>query len=300
MEALIEKAKVLQEALPYIREFHGKVFVVKYGGSAMTQEHLRESFAKDIVLLKYVGINVVIVHGGGPQISATLERFGIKPKFVGGMRKTDEETMHVVEMVLSGDVNKDIVALINRHSGEKVYAVGISGRDGRLLKAVKLNKEKYFRELGLPPPEDDVGYVGEVVGVNVELINSLIERNFIPVIAPVGVGDEGEAYNINADVAASEIARHIRAEKLIFLTDTEGVKDEEGKLISSLSERKAKELIERGIIREGMIPKVRSALKALESGVRKVHIVDGRVQHSLLLEVFTQKGIGTEIVHSQT
>ena len=300
MEVLIEKAKVLQEALPYIREFHGKVFVVKYGGSAMTQEHLRESFAKDIVLLKYVGINVVIVHGGGPQISATLERFGIKPKFVGGMRKTDEETMHVVEMVVSGDVNKDIVALINRHSGEKVYAVGISGRDGRLLKAVKLNKEKYFRELGLPPPEDDVGYVGEVVGVNVELINSLIERNFIPVIAPVGVGDEGEAYNINADVAASEIARHIRAEKLIFLTDTEGVKDEEGKLISSLSERKAKELIERGIIREGMIPKVRSALKALESGVRKVHIVDGRVQHSLLLEVFTQKGIGTEIVHSQT
>ncbi len=300
MEALIEKAKVLQEALPYIREFHGKVFVVKYGGSAMTQEHLRESFAKDIVLLKYVGINVVIVHGGGPQISATLERFGIKPKFVGGMRKTDEETMHVVEMVLSGDVNKDIVALINRHSGEKVYAVGISGRDGRLLKAVKLNKDRYFKELGLSPPEDDVGYVGEVVGVNVELINSLIERNFIPVIAPVGVGDEGEAYNINADVAASEIARHIRAEKLIFLTDTEGVKDEEGKLISSLSERKAKELIERGIIREGMIPKVRSALKALESGVRKVHIVDGRVQHSLLLEVFTQKGIGTEIVHSQT
>ena len=300
METLVEKAKVLHEALPYIREFHGKVFVIKYGGSAMTREELRESFAKDVVLLKYVGINVVIVHGGGPQISTTLERFGIKPRFVGGMRKTDEETMHVVEMVLSGDVNKDIVALINRHSGEKVYAVGISGRDGRLLRAVKLNKERYFREIGLPPPSEDVGYVGEIVGVNVDLINSLIERNFIPVIAPVGVGEKGEAYNINADIAASEIARHIRAEKLIFLTDTEGVKDEEGELISSLSESMARELIEKGVIREGMIPKVKSALKALESGVRKVHIIDGRVQHSLLLEIFTQEGIGTEIVHSQT
>ena len=300
MEAFIEKAKVLQEALPYIREFHGKVFVVKYGGSAMTREHLRESFAKDVVLLRYVGINVVIVHGGGPQISETLERFGIKPKFVGGMRKTDEETMHVVEMVLSGDINKDIVALINRHSGEKVYAVGISGRDGKLLRAIKLNKEKYFGELGLPVPEEDVGYVGEVVGVNSELINSLMEKNFIPVIAPVGVGDRGEAYNINADMAASEIARHLKAEKLIFLTDTEGVKDERGNLIPSLSEGKARELVEKGVIREGMIPKVRSALRALEGGVRKVHIVDGRVQHSLLLEIFTQEGIGTEIVHSQT
>ncbi len=300
METLVGKAKVLHEALPYIREFHGKVFVIKYGGSAMTREELRESFAKDVVLLKYVGINVVIVHGGGPQISTTLERFGIKPRFVGGMRKTDEETMHVVEMVLSGDVNKDIVALINRHSGEKVYAVGISGRDGRLLRAVKLNKERYFREIGLPPPSEDVGYVGEIVGVNVDLINSLIERNFIPVIAPVGVGEQGEAYNINADIAASEIARYIKAEKLIFLTDTEGVKDEKGELISSLSESKARELIEKGVIREGMIPKVKSALKALESGVRKVHIIDGRIQHSLLLEIFTQEGIGTEIVHLQT
>ena len=300
MEILVEKAKVLHEALPYIREFHGKVFVIKYGGSAMTREDLRESFAKDVVLLKYVGINVVIVHGGGPQISETLERFGIKPRFVGGMRKTDEETMHVVEMVLSGDVNKDIVALINRHSGEKVYAVGISGRDGRLLRAVKLDKDRYFKELGLPPPSEDVGYVGEIVDVNVDLINSLIEKNFIPVIAPVGVGEKGEAYNINADMAASEVARHLRAEKLIFLTDTEGVKDEEGRLISSLSEDRAKDLIERGVIREGMIPKVKAALRALEGGVRKVHIIDGRLQHSLLLEIFTQEGIGTEIVHSQT
>ncbi len=300
MEILVEKAKVLHEALPYIREFHGKVFVIKYGGSAMTREDLRESFAKDVVLLKYVGINVVIVHGGGPQISETLERFGIKPRFVGGMRKTDEETMHVVEMVLSGDVNKDIVALINRHSGEKVYAVGISGRDGRLLRAVKLDKDRYFKELGLPPPSEDVGYVGEIVDVNVDLINSLIEKNFIPVIAPVGVGEKGEAYNINADMAASEVARHLRAEKLIFLTDTEGVKDKEGRLISSLSEDRAKYLIEKGVIREGMIPKVKAALRALEGSVRKVHIIDGRLQHSLLLEIFTQEGIGTEIVHSQT
>ncbi len=300
MERLVEKAKVLQEALPYIREFHGKVFVVKYGGSAMTREELRESFARDIVLLKYVGIDVVVVHGGGPQISLALERFGIKPKFVGGMRKTDEETMHVVEMVLSGDVNKDIVALINRYSGKNVYAVGISGRDGRLLRAKKLDKERYFRELGLPVPEEEVGFVGEVIEVNSELILSLIERDFIPVIAPVGVGEEGEAYNINADVAASEIARHLKAEKLIFLTDTEGVKDAEGRLLSSLSKEEARRLIETGVIREGMIPKVRSALRAMESGVRKVHIIDGRVQHSLLLEIFTEAGIGTEIVHSQT
>lgn len=300
MEKLIEKAKVLQEALPYIKEFHGKVFVVKYGGSAMNLEELRDSFAKDVVLLKYVGINVVIVHGGGPQISRTLERFGIKPKFVGGMRKTDEETMHIVEMVLSGDINKDIVALINRHSGKNIYAVGLSGRDGRLLKAVKLNKEMYFKELGLPVPQEDIGYVGEIVDVNSELITSLIEKNFIPVIAPVGVGDEGEAYNVNADIAASEIAKALRAEKLIFMTDTEGVKDEKGKLISSLSQKRAQRLIEAGVIREGMIPKVRSALRAMEAGVGKVHIIDGRVQHSLLLEVFTQEGIGTEIVHSQT
>ncbi len=296
MEALVEKAKVLQEALPYIRDFHGKVFVIKYGGSAMTKENLRDSFAKDVVLLKYVGIKVVIVHGGGPQISRTLERLGIKSKFVGGMRKTDEETMHVVEMVLSGDVNKDIVALINRHSGEKVYAVGLSGRDGRLLKVKKLDKEKYFKELGLPVPEEDIGYVGEVVSVNSELILSLIEKNFIPVIAPVGVGSGGEAYNVNADIAASEMAKALKAEKLIFLTDTEGVKDREGKLISTLSTNKAMELIESRIIREGMIPKVRSAVEALRSGVKKVHIIDGRIEHSLLLEVFTEKGIGTEIL----
>ncbi len=296
MRELIEKAKVLQEALPYIREFHGKIFVIKYGGSAMTEESLRESFARDVVLLKYVGIKVVIVHGGGPQISKTLERFGIKPKFVAGIRKTDEETMHVVEMVLSGDINKDIVALINRFSGEKVYAVGISGRDGRLLRAKKMDKDRFFRELNLPVPEEDIGYVGEVVGVNTDLIMSLIERDFIPVIAPIGVGDEGEAYNINADIASAEVAIGLKAQKLIFMTDTGGVKDERGELISSLRSEEAKRLIERGIIREGMIPKVKSALRAVSEGVGKVHIIDGRVRHSLLLEIFTEEGIGTEIL----
>lgn len=261
----------------------------------MHDEELRESFARDVVLLKYVGINPVIVHGGGPQISKTLEKFGIKPKFVGGMRKTDEETMHVVEMVLSGDINKDIVALINRYSGEKIYAVGLSGRDGRLLKAKKLDKERYFSELGLPVPEEDIGFVGEIVDVNEELIFTLLSHNFIPVIAPVGVGEEGEAYNVNADLAASEIAGEIKAEKLIYLTDTKGVLDEKGELISSLSKDKAEELIKKGVIREGMIPKVRSALRALEKGVKKVHIIDGRVKHSILLEVFTKEGVGTEI-----
>ncbi len=297
MERLIEKAKVLQEALPYIRKFHRKVFVIKYGGSAMNKEELRESFAKDVVLLKYVGINVVIVHGGGPQISLTLEKFGVKPKFVGGIRKTDEGTMHVVEMVLSGDINKDIVALINTYSGKDIYAVGLSGRDGRLLKAKKLNKERYFSELGLPVPEEDVGYVGEVVEVNTNLINSLMTSNYIPVIAPVGVGEKGEAYNVNADMASASIAQALKAEKLVFMTDTDGVKDSEGNLISSLSKEEALRLIQEGVIREGMIPKVKSAVRSLEEGVGKVHIINGRIQHSLLLEIFTEEGIGTEIIN---
>ncbi|MDW8033215.1 MAG: acetylglutamate kinase, partial [Aquificaceae bacterium] len=292
----VEKAKTLQSALPYIREFYGKTFVIKYGGSAMTEESLREDFARDVVLLRYVGIKVVVVHGGGPQISQTLERFGIKPHFVGGMRKTDEETMHVVEMVLSGDINKDIVALINTHSGQKVYAVGLSGRDGQLIRARKLDKTAYFTELGLDVPEEDIGYVGEVEGVNMELLQVLMDRGYIPVIAPVGVGEEGEAYNINADVVASEVAMALGAEKLIFLTDTEGVKDGEGRLISSLSKERALGLISGGVIKGGMVPKVRSALKALQGGVGKVHIIDGRVPHSILLEVFTEEGIGTEIV----
>ncbi len=296
MDSPTDKARILQEALPYIREFHGKVFVIKYGGSAMINEDLRESFARDVVLLRYVGIKVVVVHGGGPQISRVLERFGIRSKFVGGMRKTDEETMQVVEMVLSGDINKDIVALINRYSGENIYAVGLSGRDGRLLKARKISKEKFFSKIGLPAPEEDVGYVGEVEEVNTDLLMSLLQGSYIPVIAPVGVGSEGEAYNINADFAASEIAVALKAEKLIFLTDTEGVKDDEGRLIPTLTGDRARDLIERGVVREGMVPKLVSALSALERGVRKVHIVDGRVPHSVLLEIFTEEGVGTQIL----
>lgn len=296
IEDLILKAKVLQSALPYIREFYGKTFVIKYGGSAMTEEGLRENFAKDVALLRYVGIRVVVVHGGGPQISQTLERLGIKPHFVGGMRKTDEETMHVVEMVLSGDINKDIVALINRHSGKNIYAVGLSGRDGQLIRAKKLDKEAYFRELGLEVPEEDIGYVGQVEGVNVELLQTLMEKGYIPVIAPVGVGKEGEAYNINADLVASEVSKALKAEKLIFLTDTEGVKDKEGKLISTLTRNEALRLISEDVIKGGMLPKVKSALEAIDAGVKKVHIIDGRITHSILLEVFTQEGVGTEIV----
>ncbi|MEZ0360441.1 MAG: acetylglutamate kinase [Hydrogenobacter sp.] len=293
---LVEKARILQSALPYIKKFYGKTFVIKYGGSAMIEESLRESFAKDILLLRYVGIKVIVVHGGGPQISATLERFGIKSIFVGGMRKTDEDTMHVVEMVLAGDINKDIVALINKHSGDQIYAVGLSGRDGNLIKARKLNKDEYFKELGLDIPKEDIGFVGEVISINTHLLQTLMENNYIPVIAPVGVGMQGEAYNINADLVASEVAKHIKAEKLIFLTDTEGIKDQKGDVISSLSKEQAHRLIKEGIIKGGMIPKVKSSLKALENGVKKVHIVDGRLQHSILLEVFTEEGVGTEIV----
>jgi acetylglutamate kinase len=238
----------------------------------------------------------VVVHGGGPQISQTLEKLGIKPVFVGGMRKTDEETMHVVEMVLSGDINKDIVALINTHSGQNIYAVGLSGRDGQLIRAKKIDKEAYFRELGLEVPEEDIGYVGDVVDVNTDLLNTLLDKGYIPVIAPVGVGERGEAYNINADIAASEIAKALRAEKLIFLTDTEGIKDREGRLLSSLSKSEALRLTLEGVIKGGMLPKVKSAIRALEGGVKKVHIIDGRVPHSILLEVFTEEGIGTEIL----
>ncbi len=296
MESLLDRAKILQSALPYIREFYGKVFVIKYGGSAMVSEHLRDSFARDVVLLAYVGIKVVVVHGGGPQISQTLERFGLKTHFVGGVRKTDADTMHVVEMVLSGDINKDIVALINTHTKKPIYAVGLSGRDGNLLKARKLDKESYFKELGLEIPEEDLGFVGEVEGVNVELLLTLLERNYIPVIAPVGVGESGEAHNINADLCASKIAQELKAEKLIFLTDTEGVKNREGKLISTLRIDEVLELIQEGTVKGGMIPKLKSCVEALKKGVKKVHIIDGRLSHSILLEVFTDDGIGTQIV----
>ncbi len=294
IEDLVSKAKILQESLPYIRDFHGKTFVIKYGGSAMTHEHLRESFAKDVVLLKYIGINVIVVHGGGPQINKMLDRLGIRQEFVGGLRRTDEETMHIVEMVLSGDINKDIVALINRHSGENIYAVGISGRDGRLLKAKKADTS-FLKEMGIEVADGDLGYVGRVVEVNTDILESLMEKNYIPVIAPIGVGEKGEAYNINADISAGEIASYLKAEKLIFLTDTQGVMDEKGEVLSTINKAKAEDLIKDGVIKGGMIPKVKYAIRSLERGVKKAHIIDGRVEHSLLLEIFTKEGIGTEI-----
>ncbi len=296
MQKALDRARILQSALPYIREFYEKVFVIKYGGSAMLNEELRDSFARDVVLLAYVGIKVLVLHGGGPQISQILERFGYKPHFVGGIRKTDQKTMHVVEMVLSGDINKDIVALINTHTKKPIYAVGLSGRDGNLIKAEKLDKESYFKELGLEVPEEDLGFVGDVKEVNVELLLTLLEKNYIPVIAPVGVGESGEAYNINADICASKIAQALKAEKLIFLTDTEGVKDREGKLISTLRVDQVSKLIQEGTVKGGMIPKLKSCVEALKNGVRKVHIIDGRLPHSILLEVFTDEGIGTQIV----
>ena len=295
VKRLVEKAEILLEALPYIRKFRGKTFVIKYGGSAMVEENLREIFARDVLLLKFVGINPVIVHGGGKHINRMLETLNVSTEFVGGLRKTTEEVMHVVEMVLSGDINKDIVALINKHSGEDIFAVGLSGRDGRLLRARKIGRDYFLNKLGIEPPSADIGFVGEITKVNTQLLETLMENNYIPVIAPIGVGEKGEAYNINADVAAAAVAKALRAEKLIFLTDTEGVKDKNGKLIKKLKDDRIEELIRDGTISGGMIPKVRSSIEALKGGVKKVHIIDGRIPHSILLEIFTDEGVGTEI-----
>ncbi len=285
--SMIQRAEVLLEALPYIRSFWGKTVVVKYGGAAMEEPGLKESFALDVVLLKYVGLNPVIVHGGGPQIGALMERLGKEPRFVGGMRVTDEATMEIVEMVLVGKINKEIVGLINRHGGR---AVGLSGKDANLIRA----RRRLHR---LPNGEEvDIGQVGEVEAVNPQAIRLLDENGFIPVIAPVGGGAEGETYNINADLVAGEVAAALGAEKLVHLTDVEGIKGEDGKLISTLTKRNAEGLIKRGTIEGGMLPKVESAVRALEGGTAKAHIIDGRVPHAILLELFTKEGIGTEIV----
>ncbi len=292
MEKLIEKANVLIEALPYMRQFYRKTIVIKYGGSAMVDERLKRSFAQDIVLLKYVGINPVVVHGGGPQIGKTLERIGKKSDFREGMRVTDSETMDVVEMVLVGKVNKEIVALINQHGGQ---AVGLSGKDGRLIQARKL--KLYRNQEGDKPPElIDLGMVGEVQTIQAEIIQTLEASRFIPVIAPVGVGEQGETYNINADLVAGKIAAALNATKLIFLTDVPGVLDADGSLISSLDTTQADQLLEHETLTGGMIPKVRYALEAVKGGVDKAHIVDGRVEHTVLLEIFMDRGIGTEII----
>ncbi len=291
MEKFIGKAEVLMEALPYIRRFYGKTFVVKYGGNAMVDEELKISFAQDVVLLKYVGINPVVVHGGGPQINEMLQKMGTHPQFVRGMRVTDQETMDIVEMVLVGKINKEIVNLINQHGG---MAVGLSGKDGSLIQARKMSLT--VAADGEPPEIIDIGLVGEIVGINPTIINSLDENKFIPVIAPVGVGEHGETYNINADLVAGQVAEALGAEKLILLTDVEGVKDKKGGLLSTLKINQARKLIQEGIVGEGMIPKVECCIEALKGGVEKTHIIDGRVKHAVLLEIFTKEGVGTEVV----
>jgi acetylglutamate kinase len=292
MEDFIGKAEVLMEALPYIQRFYGKTFVIKYGGHAMENEELKQSFAQDIVLLKYVGINPVVVHGGGPQIDTVLEKMGITSRYVRGMRITDQATLDIVEMVLVGKVNKEIVNLINRHGG---MAVGLSGKDGGLILARKMNVTVSSPN-GAPPEIIDIGMVGEIIGINPLVIESLDQNKFIPVIAPVGVGQEGETYNINADLVAGELAEALHAEKLIMMTDVEGVKDKRGALLSTLKENQARKMIQDGVVGSGMIPKVECCVNALKGGVGKTHIVDGRVKHAVLLEIFTKEGIGTEVV----
>ncbi|MGE5444070.1 MAG: acetylglutamate kinase [Ignavibacteriales bacterium] len=291
MKELIEKAKTLVEALPYIKEFYGKTLVVKYGGSIGGQE--LHNFARDIVLMKYVGMHPVVVHGGGPQIGNLLGRLGIKSQFIAGLRVTDSETMEVVEMVLVGKVNQEIVTAINSLGGN---AVGASGKDGRIIVAKKIDISKIAEDGTDIPQGADLGMVGEVEMVNPHLIQVLERAGFIPVIAPVGFDEEGRSYNINADHVAGKIAGALSAEKLILLTDVPGILDEEKNLISSLTEAKAKEFMKKGVISSGMIPKVRCATEALREGVNKAHIIDGRVEHALILEIFTDAGIGTEIL----
>ena len=291
MKDPIDKAKVLIEALPYIRRFSNKTLVIKYGGSTMEEERLKRNFALDVVLLKYIGINPVIVHGGGPQIGELLKKIGKKSEFIEGMRVTDGETMEVVEMVLVGKVNKEIVNLINQQG---VKAVGLSGKDGGLIMAKKMKLTRN-KEGEKDPEMIDIGMVGEVTSVHPGVIESLEKENFIPVIAPVGVGEEGETYNINADLVAGKIASALKAEKLILLTDVEGVLDENRRLIPTLEAKHAKTLMAQKVISSGMIPKINCCLEALEEGVTKTHIIDGRVEHSILLEIFTDVGIGTQI-----
>lgn len=284
------RAQVLVEALPYIRQFRGKRIVIKLGGSAMTDDSLKRHFAEDITLITFVGIKPIIVHGGGPQIGALLQKLGKESRFVQGLRVTDEETMDVVEMVLVGKVNKDVVSMINYLGGS---AVGLSGRDGRLIKARKAHPAH------LTDKDEDLGFVGEVERINPELIASLEDHGFIPIIAPVGSGPGEKPYNINADTAAGALAAAINAQKFVLLTDVPGVLDANNRLISSLPEDEAEELLKSKVISSGMIPKVRCCLSALRGGVPKAHIIDGRVPHAILLELLTDQGIGTEIVREE-
>jgi acetylglutamate kinase len=282
------KAQILAEALPYIKRFHGKTIVVKYGGNAMTEPALQKSFAHDVVLLKLVGMNPVVVHGGGPQIEAMLKQIGKKGEFVQGMRVTDAETMDVVEMVLGGAVNKDIVTLINQAGGK---AVGLTGQDGAFIHAKKLlltDKER-------PEQMLDIGQVGEIDAIDPKVIFALEQGGFIPVVAPIGVGSNGESFNINADLVAGKLAEILKAEKLVLLTNTPGVLDKDGKLLTGLTPRRIDELFADGTLSGGMLPKISSALDAARSGVKSVHIIDGRVEHALLLEILTDEGVGTLI-----
>ena len=291
-------SQVLTEALPYIRQFHGTTVVIKYGGNAMTEAALKDSFAADVVLMKLVGINVVVVHGGGPQIGELLSRLNIESEFVNGMRVTDSATMDVVQMVLGGLVNPDIVSLINTHGGR---AVGVTGKDGNLIQAEKMPMTIASNDAVASAPEIiDIGHVGSITSIQVDVLNTLVQSEFIPVIAPVGVGKDGESYNINADIVAGAIAQALNAEKLILLTNTPGILDADQATLSSLNKADVEALIADGTISEGMLPKVECALNAVSSGVNSVTIVDGRVPHALLLEVFTDSGVGTQILSAQS
>jgi acetylglutamate kinase len=294
-DAATQVAQVLSEALPYIRRFVGKTLVIKYGGNAMESDELKTGFARDIVLMKAVGINPVVVHGGGPQIGDLLNRLNIESHFIDGMRVTDAQTMDVVEMVLGGLVNKDIVSLINHHGGS---AIGLTGKDANLIRAKKLIVSRQTPEM-TKPEIIDIGHVGEVTGVNVELINMLVSGNFIPVIAPIGVGDNGESYNINADLVAGKVAEALQAEKLMLLTNIAGLMNKQGDVLTGLSTEQVNRLITDGTIYGGMLPKIRCALEAVQGGVNSAHIIDGRVPNAVLLEIFTDIGVGTKITACQ-
>jgi len=288
-------AQVLTEALPYIQRFTGKTLVIKFGGNAMVDEELQNSFARDIVLMKLVGMNPIVVHGGGPQIGNLLKQLNIQSKFVDGMRVTDSRTMDVVEMVLGGTVNKQIVSLINHNGG---HAIGITGKDGQLIRARKLSAKRKTPDMQAPEIID-IGHVGEVESINTSVIDMLLGSDFIPVIAPIGVGDDGVSYNINADLVAGKIAEVLGAEKLMLLTNVAGLQDKQGQVLTGLATGEVDALIADGTIHGGMLPKIRCALDAVKAGVQSAHIVDGRVSHAVLLEVFTDAGVGTLITNSK-
>jgi acetylglutamate kinase len=294
-EEALNIARVLTEALPYIQRFTGKTIVVKFGGNAMVDPGLHESFARDVVLMKLVGMNPVVVHGGGPQIGSLLEKLNIHTEFVEGMRVTDAQTMDVVEMVLGGSVNKEIVTSINRNGGR---AIGVTGKDGQLIRAHKLKVTRHSPELDAPEIID-IGHVGEVDQIDTQVLQIFLDSDFIPVIAPIGVGEDGSAYNINADLVAGKLAQVLKAEKLMLLTNVAGLMDRQGQILTGMTTRQVDELVANGTITGGMLPKIRCALEAVKSGVTSAHIIDGRVPHAVLLETFTDEGMGTLITNKR-